>query len=135
MLKLFLEEYQNIYNKCADGKYAYYFSETAKIKGTKDNQEKEMTKLILQDKEKMLSLENEVEFIFAHTSLGVGWDNPIIFIMCFLRNIASQDSKKQFVGRGLRLCVNQNGERVFEDESMPDKERLNNLTIIGSLQY
>ncbi len=133
--KIFLEEYKRINKEDADNKYAYYFSETAKIKGTNDNKEKEMTKLILKDKEKLLSVDNEVEFIFAHTSLGIGWDNPNIFNICFLRNIASEDNKKQYVGRGLRLCVNQKGKRIFENQNILDQERLNNLTIIGNLQY
>jgi len=135
--QLFLQEYKNIYNQEAQGKYAYYFSETAKVKGTKDTQEKEMTKLILKDREELLSLDNPVEFIFAHTSLGVGWDNPNIFNICFLRYITSESNKKQFVGRGLRLCVNSEGKRVFEskEEVKNEVDRINNLTIIGSMQY
>lgn len=130
--KIFLEEYHNIYSQEAQGRYAYYFSSG---KGTKDAQEKEMTKLILKDREELLSLDNKVEFIFAHTSLGVGWDNPNIFNICFLRHIASESNKKQFVGRGLRLCVNKEGRRIFEDKSIVDIDRINNLTIIGSMQY
>ena len=130
--QIFLEEYKNIYNQEAEGRFAYYFSNG---KGTKDSQEKEMTKLILKDREELLSLDNKVEFIFAHTSLGVGWDNPNIFNICFLRHIASESNKKQFVGRGLRLCVNKEGKRVFEDKSIVDIDRINNLTIIGSMQY
>jgi adenine-specific DNA-methyltransferase len=107
--KIFLAEYQDIYQQNADGKYAYYF---ATGKGTKDHQEKEMTKLILQQKEELLSLDNKIEFIFAHTSLGVGWDNPNIFNICFLRHIASENNKKQFVGRGLRLCINNEGDNL-----------------------
>jgi type III restriction enzyme len=130
--KIFLEEYQAIYQQNADGKYAYYF---ATGKGTKDHQEKEMTKLILQQKEELLSLDNKIEFIFAHTSLGVGWDNPNVFNICFLRHIASENNKKQFVGRGLRLCINNEGKRVFEGAEIKDLDRINNLTIIGSMQY
>ncbi len=130
--RIFLEEYKNIYNESAEGRYAYYFSNG---KGTKDNQEKEMTRLILKDRQELLSLNNKVEFIFAHTSLGVGWDNPNIFNICFLRHIASESNKKQYVGRGLRLCVNKEGKRVFEGESIADIDRINNLTIIGSMQY
>ena len=130
--QIFLEEYKNIYKQKAEGRYAYYFSSG---KGTKDAQEKEMTKLILKDREELLSLDNKVEFIFAHTSLGVGWDNPNIFNICFLRHIASESNKKQFVGRGLRLCVNKEGKRIFEDKSIIDIDRINNLTIIGSMQY
>ena len=63
-----------------------------KIKGNNDNKEKAMTKLILKEKEQLLSLSNPVEFIFAHTSLGVGWDNPNIFNICFLRNISSNST-------------------------------------------
>jgi type III restriction enzyme len=130
--RIFLEEYKNIYSQEEEGRYAYYFSNG---KGTKDAQEKEMTKLILKDREELLSLNNKVEFIFAHTSLGVGWDNPNIFNICFLRHIASESNKKQFVGRGLRLCVNKEGKRVFEGKEINDIDRINNLTIIGSMQY
>ncbi len=130
--RIFTEEYKNIYNQDAEGRYAYYFSNG---KGTKDNQEKEMTKLILKDREELLSLNNKVEFIFAHTSLGIGWDNPNIFNICFLRHIASESNKKQFVGRGLRLCVNSEGKRIFEDKEINNIDRINNLTIIGSMQY
>ena len=130
--QIFLEEYKNIYKQEAEGRYAYYFSTG---KGTKDAQEREMTKLILKDREELLSLDNKVEFIFAHTSLGVGWDNPNIFNICFLRHIASESNKKQFVGRGLRLCVNKEGKRIFEGNEINDLDRINNLTIIGSMQY
>lgn len=130
--KIFLQEYKNIYQQEAEGRFASYFSSN---KGTKDAQEKEMTKLILKDREELLSLNNKVEFIFAHTSLGVGWDNPNIFNICFLRHIASESNKKQFVGRGLRLCVNSEGKRIFEGKEINDIDRINNLTIIGSMQY
>ena len=130
--KIFLQEYKNIYQQKAEGRFAYYFSSG---KGTKDAQEKEMTKLILKDRDELLSLDNKVEFIFAHTSLGVGWDNPNIFNICFLRHIASESNKKQFVGRGLRLCVNSEGKRIFEGKEINDIDRINNLTIIGSMQY
>ena len=130
--KIFLQEYKNIYQQEVEGRFASYFSSN---KGTKDAQEKEMTKLILKDREELLSLNNKVEFIFAHTSLGVGWDNPNIFNICFLRHIASESNKKQFVGRGLRLCVNSEGKRIFEGKEINDIDRINNLTIIGSMQY
>ncbi len=130
--KIFLQEYKNIYQQKAEGRFASYFSSN---KGTKDAQEKEMTKLILKDREELLSLNNKVEFIFAHTSLGVGWDNPNIFNICFLRHITSESNKKQFVGRGLRLCVNSEGKRIFEGKEINDIDRINNLTIIGSMQY
>ncbi len=137
--QIFIKEYRKIFKQEAeviDNKYAYYFSEATKIKDkTNDGKEQAMTRLILKDKEELLSMDNEVEFIFAHTSLGIGWDNPNIFNICFLRNIAGEDNKRQYVGRGLRLCINQKGERLFEDASILDKERLNNLTIIGGLQY
>jgi type III restriction enzyme len=129
--KIFKEEYKKLTGEEVEGKYAYYFSETSKIKGTKDFCEKEMTKLILKEKGKLLSFENPVEFIFAHTSLGTGWDNPNIFQICFLRNINTEIGRKQFIGRGLRLCVNQEGERIFESKDVPDASRINNLTIIA----
>lgn len=127
--QIFMEEY----GETAQEKCAWYFS--VKKGFTAGEKEKEMTSLILKEKTKLLSLENPVEFIFAHTSLGTGWDNPNIFQICFLRNITSEVSRKQFIGRGLRLCVNDKGERIFEGSQIKDVDRINNLTIIASENY
>ena len=133
ILKMFLEEYKNQTKEEALNKFAYYFSQKKGL--TESEKEKEMTNLILKQRQELLNLSNPVEFIFAHTSLGTGWDNPNIFQICFLRNITSEISRKQFIGRGLRLCVNQNGERIFEGMEVADGERINNLTIIANENY
>jgi type III restriction enzyme len=76
--------------------------------------------LIMKSKEKLLSLDNKVSFIFAHSAIREGWDNPNVFIICLLKKpiyktSGQQDSRRQELGRGLRICVNQQGERVNDD--------------------
>ncbi|MCL2075927.1 MAG: DEAD/DEAH box helicase family protein [Betaproteobacteria bacterium] len=68
--------------------------------------------LILKDKERLLSHTEPVRFIFSHSALREGWDNPNVFGMCMLKHAESGISRRQEIGRGLRLCVNQNGERI-----------------------
>lgn len=68
--------------------------------------------LIMKDKEKLLSFDSKVEFIFSHSALKEGWDNPNVFQICALGHIASGMRRRQMIGRGLRICVNQQGERV-----------------------
>ena len=68
--------------------------------------------LIMRDKEKLLSLDTPLKFIFSHSALREGWDNPNVFQICTLRDIHNERERRQTIGRGLRLCVNQNGERV-----------------------
>lgn len=71
--------------------------------------------LILKDKEKLLSFDNPVRFIFSHSALREGWDNPNVFQICTLKHGGdSTTNKRQEVGRGLRLCVNQSGDRMDE---------------------
>ena len=67
--------------------------------------------LIMRDKEKLLSLETPLKFIFSHSALREGWDNPNVFQICTLRDIRTERERRQTIGRGLRLCVNQKGER------------------------
>ena len=84
--------------------------------------------LIMRDKEKLLSLETPLKFIFSHSALREGWDNPNVFQICALREMASEQQRRQTVGRGLRLCVNQNGERLRGFER-------NTLTVIATESY
>ncbi|MBM5815530.1 MAG: DEAD/DEAH box helicase [Cyanobacteria bacterium K_Offshore_surface_m2_239] len=84
--------------------------------------------LIMRDKEKLLSLETPLKFIFSHSALREGWDNPNVFQICSLREMASEQQRRQTIGRGLRLCVNQQGERQRGFE-------LNTLTVIASESY
>ena len=84
--------------------------------------------LIMRDKEKLLSFETPLKFIFSHSALREGWDNPNVFQICALREITSEQQRRQTIGRGLRLCVNQNGERLRGFES-------NTLTVIATESY
>ena len=84
--------------------------------------------LIMKDKERLLSFEEPIRFIFSHSALKEGWDNPNIFQICTLVETKDTMSKRQKVGRGLRLCVNQNGDRVLE-------EKINELTVIANESY
>lgn len=84
--------------------------------------------LIMRDKERLLSFEEPVAFIFAHSALREGWDNPNVFQICTLNQTASQLRKRQEIGRGLRLCVNQAGDRMTDED-------LNMLTVIANESY
>lgn len=84
--------------------------------------------LIMRDKEKLLSLNEPLKFIFSHSALREGWDNPNVFQICVLRDIQSEGERRQTIGRGLRLCVNQDGQRLSGFE-------LNTLTVIAKENY
>ena len=84
--------------------------------------------LIMRDKERLLSLETPLKFIFSHSALREGWDNPNVFQICALREMASEQQRRQTIGRGLRICVNQNGDRVRGFE-------VNTLTVIATESY
>jgi len=92
------------------------------------NAEKEAFKLIMEDKERLLSFDENVSFIFAHSALKEGWDNPNVFQICTLRDTTSEMRKRQEIGRGMRLCVDQTGERIFD----PD---INVLTVVANESY
>ena len=92
--------------------------------------------LILKDKERLLSFENPVRFIFSHSALREGWDNPNVFQICTLKHGGSSPTqKRQEVGRGLRLCVNQNGERQDYGTLGSQVQEMNLLTVIASDGY
>ena len=92
--------------------------------------------LILKDKEKLLSLDNPVRFIFSHSALREGWDNPNVFQICTLKHGGdSSTNKRQEVGRGLRICVNQQGDRMDESVLGPSVQDVNLLTVIASEGY
>ena len=79
-------------------------------------------------KEQLLSFSEPVSFIFSHSALREGWDNPNVFQICTLREVGSETERRQQVGRGVRLPVDQNGERVRDD-------RINVLTVVASESY
>lgn len=91
--------------------------------------------LILRDKERLLSFDEPTRFIFSHSALREGWDNPNVFQICTLRHTDSEISKRQEIGRGLRLCVNQNGDRMDEQELGQSVHELNTLSVIANESY
>src|SRR3989344_5113460 len=82
----------------------------------------------MKDKERLLSFDEPTEFIFSHSALKEGWDNPNIFNICTLRETNSLMRKRQEIGRGMRLCVSQSGERVFD-------RQINLLSIVANESY
>lgn len=93
----------------------------------RDNAERAYN-LIMRDKEKLLSLQTPLKFIFSHSALREGWDNPNVFQICALRDIGSTRERRQTIGRGLRLCVNQEGQRLRGFA-------VNTLTIVARESY
>lgn len=95
--------------------------------GNRENAERAYN-LIMKEKEKLLAFETPLKFIFSHSALKEGWDNPNVFQICTLREMGSERERRQTIGRGLRLCVNQQGERVRGFE-------VNRLTVIATESY
>jgi type III restriction enzyme len=94
---------------------------------SRDNAERAYS-LIMKDKEKLLSFETKLKFIFSHSALKEGWDNPNVFQICALREIGTERERRQTIGRGLRLCVNQHGDRLRGFE-------INTLTVVATESY
>jgi type III restriction enzyme len=88
--------------------------------------------LILKDKERLLSFEEPVRFIFSHSALREGWDNPNVFVICTLKHSDNTLSRRQEVGRGMRLSVNQNGDRMDDPATV---HQVNVLTVVASESY
>lgn len=107
----------------------YTDSENAMLKN------KEVFDLILREKDALLSLSNPVEFIFSHSALGVGWDNPNIFNIATLNQSYSDVKKRQELGRGLRICRDQSGKRIYDPEGTKEDEEINLLTVIPNETY
>jgi len=84
--------------------------------------------LIMKDKEKLLDIKNPLRFIFSHSALREGWDNPNVFQICTLNETKSDIKKRQEIGRGLRLAVDQEGKRTFD-------QNINRLTVIANEAY
>lgn len=91
--------------------------------------------LILKNKERLLSFEEPTRFIFSHSALREGWDNPNVFQICTLKHSDSNTAKRQEVGRGLRLCVNQNGNRMDVQSCGEAVHDINILTVVASESY
>ncbi|MCD5568025.1 DEAD/DEAH box helicase family protein [Lactobacillus delbrueckii subsp. lactis] len=109
----------------------------SKIKRGSDISDDESAyELILKDKEKLLSFDNPVRFIFSHSALREGWDNPNVFQICTLKHGGdSTTNKRQEVGRGLRICVDQDGNRMDEQALGAEVQDVNKLTVIASDGY
>lgn len=109
-----------------------YFAQDKKgiIKDTKGNTaaDEDVYSLIMKDKEKLLSFNTKLRFIFSHSALKEGWDNPNVFQICTLNETKSEFKKRQEIGRGLRLAVNQDGERVYGFN-------INTLTVMANESY
>src|SRR3990170_2425322 len=109
-----------------------YFSQDSKgrLKDTEGESQADYDtyKLIMQDKEKLLDPYTPLRFIFSHSALREGWDNPNVFQICTLNETKSEIKKRQEIGRGLRLSVNQNGDRSFD-------KNINKLTVIANESY
>lgn len=150
---LFIEKYKEIYPEFHDNKepsaehiemiQGSYFAKTTKNEFT-DNEtsmrkNKDVFDAILKDKEGLLSygesVSNKIEFIFSHSALGVGWDNPNVFNIATLSNSFSEIKKRQEIGRGLRICVDTNGQRIYDKLNVDDSERINQLTVIPNETY
>ena len=146
---LFVDKYKAIYPDYNDGRLpstehiqsiqGYYFAQKASGEFA-DNEGgvKEQSKiyeLILKGKEELLTLSNPVQFVFSHSALGVGWDNPNVFNIATLNNSYSEIKKRQEIGRGLRICVNQEGKRVYDALDVSDEDRINQLTVIPNETY
>lgn len=99
---------------------------------TVDSNDVDAYDLILKDKEKLLSFEEPTRFIFSHSALREGWDNPNIFVMCMLKHSDNTISRRQEVGRGLRLCVDQGGNRIDHPALVHE---INVLTVVASESY
>lgn len=85
----------------------------------------ETYELIMRDKERLLSTDEPLRFIFSHSALREGWDNPNVFQICTLREMGTDRERRQTIGRGLRLPVNQDGDRIYD-------EQINRLTVIAN---
>lgn len=116
----------------ADEVHNGYFSQDSKGRvkdtGGETQADDDTYKLIMQEKEKLLDFNTPLRFIFSHSTLREGWDSPNVFQICTLNETKSQIKKRQEIGRGLRLSVNQAGIRIFD-------QNINRLTVIANESY
>jgi len=106
-------------------------------RGSEESDDISAYNLIMKDKERLLSFEEPKRFIFSHSALKEGWDNPNVFQICALKNAesGSQTRRRQEVGRGMRLCVNKNGNRLDFEMVGNQVHEINKLTVIASESY
>lgn len=155
---IFEEEYRDVISEqtLVDGEYRKYldkfsvnqvhqgyfsidkkgrFIDSSEARGQDWSDDQNAYDLIMKNKEKLLSFSEPTRFIFSHSALREGWDNPNVFQICTLKLSQSTVSKRQEIGRGLRICVNSNGDRM--DASVLENEFFdyNTLTVIASESY
>ena len=134
-----MPKYQGLIPHAATEVHDGYFSGDKKGKGAKAKtiwvdtsgaiaKDDSTYQLIMREKERLLSKDVPLQFIFSHSALREGWDNPNVFQICTLNETKSALKKRQEIGRGLRLCVNQSGDRVMD-------KRVNVLTVIPNESY
>jgi len=106
-------------------------------RGSEESDDISAYDLIMKDKERLLSFEEPTRFIFSHSALKEGWDNPNVFQICALKNpeSGSQIRRRQEVGRGMRLCVNENGNRLDFEMVGEQVHEINKLTVVASESY
>ncbi len=129
-------EFADLFEFAAMRVHNGYFSADKRVvtpfetKDSKTNTEAESSafELIMRDKERLLDADEPLRFIFSHSALREGWDNPNVFQICTLAETSSEIKKRQEIGRGLRLCVNAKGERVRDRD-------LNRLTVVANESY
>ena len=131
-------EYLNRYK--AEEVHNGYFSKDKKghfvqLTESKMENDSDAYDLIMKDKERLLSFDEPTRFIFSHSALKEGWDNPNVFQICTLKDSDNQTKKRQEVGRGMRLCVNDKGERQDESVLHGAVFDVNELTVIASESY
>jgi type III restriction enzyme len=145
---LFLEEFPKAYRDhykedppegMAHDVQAYYFAKTNAGEFTDSEnsmaKQREIYDEILRDKEALLAFDNPRQFIFSHSALGVGWDNPNVFNIATLNQTYSDIKKRQEIGRGLRICRDQSGVRIYDEDTTPEGEEINLLTVIPNESY
>ncbi len=145
---LFREEYAKAYRdhykqdatpEQVEDVQGYYFAKTGQ--GNFTDSEAAMAKNkaifdeILRDKAELLRIGNPREFIFTHSALGVGWDNPNVFSIATLNVAYNENRKRQEIGRGLRICRNQDGQRVYDAPDVKEGEEINLLTVVPNESY
>ena len=144
-ITLFDEEYNKYLHRFnPQDVHKGYFSIDKKTGRTIDSKAEKKTglsddisayELILKNKERLLSFEEPTRFIFSHSALREGWDNPNVFQICTLRHSNSTTAKRQEVGRGLRLCVDRHGVRMDAEQLGEDVHEVNKLTVIANESY
>ncbi len=146
--RLFIEEYSTLHRQKygtdavnLDAVHNGYFAKntqgqfTDKTRSMEGETSKAIYDTILKHKTVLLSFDEPLEFIFSHSALGVGWDNPNVFTICTLNESISPIKKRQEIGRGLRLCVQQNGKRYRDPDGILEGQEVNLLTVVPNESY